>query len=195
MTIILTAKPCDDADDTIREQERVEESVLIERAKTEPEALAELYRNLEPRISAYVLRRVGNQHEAEDLVANVFLSMVRGLRKYRIGKSPFVAWLYRIATNEVNFWLRKRRIRSFFGLYKEISTAVEHDDESEHLRVALSRLPLIYQDVLSLHYLEQIPVNEVAAILVIAPGTVKSRLARGRELLRPILEQEKKHVK
>src|SRR5687768_8459827 len=86
-----------------------EEAALIERAKTDQEALAAIYRRYEPRIAAYVVRRIGRTHEAEDLVANVFLAMVRGLASYRTGETPFVAWLYRIASNEINRSIRKRR--------------------------------------------------------------------------------------
>lgn len=161
-----------------------DEAALIERAKTEPEALAAIYRSYQPKIAAYVVRRVGRTHEAEDLVANVFLAMVRGLAGYRAGESPFIAWLYRIASNEINRWIRKRRIRCFFGLYTEIAVAPSSLDDAEQLRVALSQLPLRYQTVLSLHYLEELSVNEIATVMVAAPGTVKSQLARGRDLLR-----------
>jgi RNA polymerase sigma-70 factor (ECF subfamily) len=167
------------------------EAALIERAKTEQEALAAVYRRYQPRIAAYVVRRLGHTHEAEDLVANVFLAMVRGLKNYRQGEVPFVAWLYRIASNEINRAIRKRRIRSFFGLYTEIAAAAESSDEAEQLRVALSQLPLHYQTALSLHYLEDLSVNEVAAVIGAAPGTVKSRLARGRDLLKAKLSQLK----
>jgi RNA polymerase sigma-70 factor (ECF subfamily) len=166
-----------------------DEAALIERAKTDPQALAAIYRRYEPRMAAYVVRRIGRTHEAEDLVANVFLAMVQGLAGYRAGEAPFVAWLYRIASNEINRWIRKRRIRSFFGLYTEIAAAAESPDEAEQLRVALSQLPLHYQTALSLHYLEDLSINECAAVIGTAPGTVKSRLARGRELLKAKLSQ------
>jgi RNA polymerase sigma-70 factor, ECF subfamily len=168
-----------------------EEAALVERAKTDPQALTVVYRRYEPRIAAYVVRRIGRTHEAEDVVASVFLAMVRGLASYRAGQAPFVAWLYRIASNEINRSIRKRRIRSFFGLYTEIATPAESTDEAEQLRVALSQLPLHYQTALSLHYLEDLSINEVAAVVGSAPGTVKSRLARGRELLKARLSQIK----
>src|SRR5688500_3261733 len=138
--------------DHLRADSDTGEAELIERAKTDQEALAALYRSYQPRISSYVVRRMGNTHEAEDLVANVFLAMVRELRTYRHGDAPFVAWLYRIASNEINRSLRKRRIRSFFGFHVEIASPAECSDEAEQLRVALASLPLHYQTVLSLHY-------------------------------------------
>jgi RNA polymerase sigma-70 factor (ECF subfamily) len=161
---------------------------LIERARSDREALAALYRRHQPRIAAYVVRRVGNTHEAEDLVANVFLAMVRGLAGYRASEAPFVAWLYRIATNEINRSIRKRRIRRFFGLSVEVADQSRPDGDHEPLRRALAELPLHFQTVLSLHYLEELSIDEVAAVTGSPPGTIKSRLSRGRELLRSKLK-------
>jgi RNA polymerase sigma-70 factor (ECF subfamily) len=161
-----------------------QEQGLIERAKTDSEALAVLYRRYQPRIAAYVMRRVGRTHEAENLVANVFLAMVRGLARYRCSESPFVAWLYRIATNEINRWIRKRRIRRFFGAAVDIVDERKPKDDGEQLRRALAELPISFQTVLSLHYLEDISVSDIAQVIGARPGTVKSRLSRGRDLLR-----------
>jgi RNA polymerase sigma-70 factor, ECF subfamily len=157
---------------------------LIEEAKTNGEALAMLYRTYQPRITAYVLRRIGDKHEAEDIVANVFVAMVQHVSRYRPSNAPFSSWLYRIATNEINYSIRKRRIRSFFGSPPDtIIPQPQSKDDSELVRVALSKLPLRLQNVVSLYYLEQLSVSEIANVLQCPTGTVKSRLARGRELL------------
>src|SRR5262245_23436981 len=130
------------------------------------------------------MRRVGDKHEAEDIVADVFLAMVRQLPSYRCTETPFSAWLYRIATNRINYWVRKRRIRTLFGSPPDVvDSRAPADDEGEQVRVALCRLPLKFQSVLSLYYLEQLPVDEIAQVLQCPTGTVKSRLARGRDLL------------
>lgn len=161
-----------------------DERGLVERARTDPEALSALYRTYQPRIAAYVVRRVGSTHEAEDIVANVFLAMVRGLARYRSSEAPFVAWLYRIASNEINRWIRKRRIRRFFGLGVDIVDRNQPASDGQWLRIVLNQLPLHYQTVLSLHYLEELSIDEIAAVIRVAPGTVKSRLSRGRAVLR-----------
>lgn len=165
-----------------------DERELVERARTDREALASLYRQHQPRIAAYVLRRVGNTHEAEDIVANVFLAMVRGLAAYRPGDAPFVAWLYRIATNEINRSIRKRRTRRFFGLSVEIADATRPPGDHEPLRRALAELPLHFQTALCLHYLEELSIDEISTVTGSPPGTIKSRLSRGRELLRAKLK-------
>lgn len=164
------------------------EDNLVELATKSSQALGRLYRLHEPRISAYVIRRVGNVHEAEDIVANIFMAMVKHLPKYRSTKAPFTAWLYRIATNEINWFFRKQRLLRMFAPIADIAESRRAtSDDSEEVREALSKLPMRYQNVLSLHYLEQLSVVEIADVLGIATGTVKSRLSRGRALLKKVL--------
>jgi len=89
LPLAMIAPDCDLPSEEFGKAE--EEAALIERAKGDPQALAAIYRRYQPRIAAYVVRRLGSTHEAEDLVANVFLAMVRGMRSYRHGEAPFVA--------------------------------------------------------------------------------------------------------
>src|SRR4051812_22812144 len=86
-----------------------EERQLVARAQRDPEALAVLYRAHYAAIASYVCRRVGDRHEADDLVAEAFLAMVRYLPRYRWSGAPFRAWLYRLATTQVNRWARRQR--------------------------------------------------------------------------------------
>jgi RNA polymerase sigma-70 factor (ECF subfamily) len=164
---------------------------LIEAAKSDPQALAQLYRQHYEAISRHVVRRVGRIGVAEDLVADVFLAMVRYLPRYRVGATPFRAWLYRLATNRVNRWARWERRRTCRKLH-DMPSAVQAGDpaqKADHLRSALLTLPTAFQSVLSLHYLEEMSVREIAQVVGCAEGTVKSRLSRGRELLRAILAE------
>ncbi|MBA3314004.1 MAG: RNA polymerase sigma factor [Planctomycetota bacterium] len=181
----------------VERSDAASEYELIEQAKSDPKALGLLYRRHQPRISAYVARRVGNSHEAEDIVAEVFLAMVRHLPRYRFSNAPLKAWLYRVATNEINRRLRKRRCRILLGIEKAADGASASSDEAEsassdeaeEVRLALSRLPTRFQSVLTLHYLEQLSVEEVALVLGCAEGTVKSRMSRGREMMRDQVER------
>src|SRR5262245_28443856 len=158
---------------------------LIERAKTSSDAVAALYRKYQPMITGYVFRRVKNRHDAEDIIANVFVSMVRGLPRYQTSEIPFAVWLYRIATNQINWWARKQRIRELVKLvFDRAGPEVPQRDDAEEIQDALGELPVRHQSVLSLYYLQELSVQEVATVLNVAVGTVKSRLARGRDLLR-----------
>jgi DNA-directed RNA polymerase specialized sigma24 family protein len=145
--------------------DREAEHRLIESAKRDPQALAQLYRQHYEAISRHVLRRVGRISVAEDLVADVFLAMVRYLPRYRVG-----------ATRKLH----------------DVPSAAEAGDpaqKADHVRSALLALPISFQSVLSLHYLDEMSVREIAQVIGCAEGTVKSRLSRGRDQLRAILTE------
>jgi RNA polymerase sigma-70 factor (ECF subfamily) len=164
---------------------------LLEAAKHDTNALSELYRQHYEAISRHVVRRVGQRTIAEDLVADVFLTMVRYLPRYRIGPTPFRHWLYRLATNRVNRWARWQSRRAWQQLQDVPSRKRESDQQAEadHVRAALLTLPLRFQSVLALHYLEEMGLEDISQILGCPLGTVKSRLARGRAMLRTLLTE------
>lgn len=85
------------------------ERTLVEEAKRSPEAMGRLFRLHYASIAGYVQRRVGNAHDAEDIIADAFLQMVRNLGKYEQRGIPFRIWLYRIANNEINRWARRKQ--------------------------------------------------------------------------------------
>jgi RNA polymerase sigma-70 factor (ECF subfamily) len=171
----------------------VDEGELVERAKRDRTALSELYRLHYQAIAGHIGRRLGNHPDIDDLVAETFLTMVRYLPRYRWTGAPFRAWLYRLATNQVNCWAKRRRRWTVEELRSETIGTVETNDSPDHdverLRLAMLTLPLRYQSVLSLHYLEEMPLADVAQALGCRIGTVKSRLSRGRNALRRLLEQ------
>jgi RNA polymerase sigma-70 factor (ECF subfamily) len=159
---------------------------LVERAKRDPLAFARLYRAHYAAIAGHVLRRVGDLHVAEDLAADVFVTAIRSIRRYRTRGVPFRAWLYRIATNTVNRWARKNRHRGA-NLHNHVDVPAPHTDavsDSAVARDALLALSPKLQAVLALHHLEGMSVEEVAAVLGCRVGTVKSRLSRARDALR-----------
>lgn len=167
------------------------EPALIEAARLDPEALSQLYRQQYPLMFRYILRRVGNRALAEDLVADVFVSMVRYLPRYRVRDVPFNAWLYRLATNRVNRWARWQRRRAARELKETANPRNDQDrrDMANHVRAALLALPLPFQTAVALHYLEEMSVADIASVVNCSVGTVKSRLARGREMLRAQLNE------
>jgi RNA polymerase sigma-70 factor (ECF subfamily) len=171
--------------------DREAERRLIEAAKHDPQALSQLYRQHYDAISKHIARRVGRPAIAEDLVADVFLAMVRYLPRYRVGTTPFRAWLFRMATNRVNRWARWQRRRACRQLH-DVPGPAKPDNcvqRAEYVRSALLALPLRLQSVLSLYYLDEMSIHDIALALGCAEGTVKSRLSRGREMLRATLAE------
>lgn len=167
------------------------ESQLVERAKCDRDAFAELYRRHCEMLLRHVYRRTGDVHVTEDVVADVFLTALKTLPCYRCQGVPVRFWLLRIATNAVNRWARRQRRHAAALLRLEhleaVAASPRSPDEAwneQHAERALLSLPPKYQAVLSLHYFEQLAIKDVAAVIGCRVGTVKSRLARGRDLLR-----------
>lgn len=170
-----------------------EEMLLIQKAKKDPEALSRLYRRHYAAISQHVRRRIGDAHQADDIVGEVFLTMVRELPKYRCRGIPFRVWLYKLATTQICRWARKQR---FVFTLKEMNDVADtrsddasDDAELDGIRGALLNLPEKYQNVISLYYLEGVPVSDIARLLRRPEGTIKTWLRRGREQLRNRLEK------
>lgn len=165
-----------------------EERDLVERARCDPDAFSRLYRGHYDAIAAYVYHRLGDVHATEDVVADVFMAALRSLPVYRCRGVPLRAWLYRIATNAVNRWLRRTRKRrgslALDPAIAESSASVHETSDTDAARAAFLALSPKHQTVLSLHYLEGMSVGELAAVIGCRLGTVKSRLFRAREAMR-----------
>lgn len=164
---------------------------LIRRAGHDREAFALVYRQHYDAIAGHVFRRTGDAHATDDIVAEVFLAAMRSISRFRFRGIPFRAWLFRIATNKVNRWARRRRrdaVEGFDGLGAVDPTAstaaTDRSPDADRAREAMLTLLPKHQAVLALHYLEGMSLKEVASVIGCRLGTVKSRLARGREDLR-----------
>ena len=169
--------------------DELSEREVVILAKQDPLAISYLYRQHYGAIHRYVNRRIGNADDTNDIVAEVFMSMVRYLPRFRWTGAPFRCWLLVLTTTQINRWIRKRR---FSNLWRSVESADQLmanqpdsvDERVEPIRKALLALPLTFQTVLTLHYFEDLSVDTIAEIMNCRPGTVKSRMSRGRELLR-----------
>lgn len=171
---------------------------LIRRAGRDREAFALLYRQHYDAIANHVFRRTGDAHATDDIVAETFMAAMRSISRFRFRGIPFRIWLFRIATNKVNRWARRRRrdaVASMEGI-DAVDTATssatgENGHEADRARKAMWTLLPKHQAVLSLHYLEGMSLKEVASVIGCRVGTVKSRLARGRAALRERLRKRR----
>lgn len=128
--------------------------------------------------------------EVDDLIQRTFLACVEGRDRVREGAS-LKAYLIGIARNQLLMYVRRRQRQD--QPYDEVTvaelsgspSAVMADREEEKILLqALRRIPLDLQTTVELYYWEQLPVQDIAEILEIPPGTVKSRLYRARDALR-----------
>lgn len=153
-------------------------------------ALFVQYKNLVYK-TAYLL--LGNTHEAEDALQEVFLLVHKSLSSFDARKGAFTTWLYRIT---LNFCLNHRRRRRRQSSLEEVSPTPATDfpsaqmAEEDSLWQATRSLSDKQQAVLILRYYWELPYAEIAAILEVPLGTVKSRLDLALKTLRKILEEQ-----
>ena len=190
----------------ISETELTDERSIVERAKKDPEVFGILFERHYPAIFGYVLRRVEDWNASKDITSEVFLKAFKCLWRYRWQGIPFSSWLYRIATNEVGMYFRKRRrpVLSLDQLMEEIGfepidpqtldaerleaeRKLQEYDDFLAIRSKMLALPIKYQDVIMLRYFERKSVKEIAEILNKKEGTVKSLLSRGIRRLKHLL--------
>ncbi len=147
----------------------------------------------ERRIYNLALRMTGREEDARDATQDAFLTAMRKLPSFR-GEAAFTTWLHRVAVNACYDVLRKRGRGGALGLEAEPRTpprpAPDHADDvdlSVDVRRALLEIPEDYRIVMLLHDVHDLPYEEVAAIVGVPVGTVKSRLHRGRVALARIM--------
>ncbi len=147
-------------------------------------------------------RFVGRPDEAEELTQEIFIRVYQSLHSYRINAGSFPSWLFRIARNLLIDHLRKTRHyrRAVLGQVDAVHLsddrnpdplrALEQAEAARILRRALRTLSSRSREAIVLRDLEGMEYQEVAAILGVPEGTVKSRINRGRlELARLVLQQ------
>ncbi|MDP9825478.1 RNA polymerase sigma factor SigE [Kineosporia succinea] len=158
-----------------------------------PPSWDEIVREHSARVYRLAYRLTGNQHDAEDLTQEVFVRVFRSLSSYTPG--TFEGWLHRITTNLfLDQARRKQRIR-FDNLTDEVTDrlpgreagperAWEHNNLDYDVQRALDALPPDFRAAVVLCDIEGLSYEEIAATLDVKLGTVRSRIHRGRALLR-----------
>jgi RNA polymerase sigma-70 factor (ECF subfamily) len=160
-----------------------EESILIQRAKTDAEAFGKLYERYVDRIYNYVYYRTGNAADAEDLTARIFERAIKHIGNYQDQGVPFSAWLYRIAHNLVANWHRDRSRRTIVSI-DDVSQWVVTDhgpefatqlmQDKEALLEAIGRLPADRQELLIFKFVELKSNAEIGDIMGRSEGAIKS---------------------
>lgn len=170
------------------ESEGEAERLLIEAAKTDPARFAELYESNFDRVYAYILRRVGDRHLAEDLTAEVFLRALAGLRRFEWRGLPFIAWLFKIAANEISD-LMTRAAKDHLAIQPEdsIDAGIQEVERRARLFALVDRLPADQGRVILMRFAEEKTVREIAGELGRTEGAVKQLQFRALRNLRATL--------
>ena len=181
------------------------ELALIAKARDgDGDAYGQLVQANQDRIYASVLRQVRDEHKAMDITQEAFIQAYRAIDTYE-DRAKFSTWMYRIAMNLITSHYRHERAQKRGGNKSETSLNIEGmpepgadqrtpddkvaaEDVGVQVRGAIDELDDEYRDVVVMRDLQGLSYDEIAEMLDIAPGTVRSRLHRGREKLKEKLK-------
>lgn len=164
------------------------------------EALGALYDRHRQMVYRTALMITGDAQAADDLLQDVFLRLFRFAANFDLQR-PLEPWLYRMTTNLSYDWVKRRK--SLVSSLDELTDwligtgkdtpyeVVEEQDEWAQVQIAVSALPLNQRVVVVLYYLNDLSVQDIAEILDVPVGTVKSRLHYGRRALKKKLGFER----
>lgn len=152
----------------------------------DPDAWELLVRRWHPKLWHFVSCMVSDQSTTDDIVQTIWLRVVRSLMRVKQPES-LAAWLFRIARIAVADQLRDRYRHPVADAEIEVADSDEPNawlDAVDAIHSGLVHLHPYDRETLVLHYLEGLPVSEVAMVCGVPEGTVKSRLSRARRILR-----------
>jgi RNA polymerase sigma-70 factor, ECF subfamily len=151
--------------------------------------LDELVRIWEPPLFYYLRRMLGDEDVSRQVMQEVWVKVLRGIGKLREPKS-FAAWAYRIAHVAAVDHMRDEYARATQPMDEETEIADDSPDmaisidDAEQVHMALGKLSLRHREVLTLFFLEDLSLGEIAAMLEVSEGTVKSRLHYAKAAIR-----------
>ena len=162
--------------------------MLVEAAQRDPSRFADLYEQNFHCVYAYIVRRVGDRRQAEDLTADVFREALAGIGKFEWRGVRFAAWLMGIASRIVaDHWKRSGRETGKPAKEAEPTVAAEIE-RSTMLFQLVDRLPEAQFRVIHMRFVEQKSIREIAQELDRSEGAVKQLQLRALESLRAQME-------
>ncbi len=165
-----------------------------------------LVRRYQDRLYNTVYRLLGNSEDAQDVVQESFISAYQSLDSFK-GDAKFFTWLYRIAMNAAISLKRKKKATVSLetgskhdlaidpldqSLDNQPGDAMERQEEEDRLQAALDKLSPEHKSVIVLKDIEDMKYEEIAEVLEVPIGTIRSRLHRARLELRDLLEPDEK---
>lgn len=187
--------------------EQSDREIIREILNGNEDLFAVLVSRYEKPIFNYVYGMVRQRQDAEDLTQEAFVKAFFALKTYK-DSFEFSTWMYRIARNVCLDYFRRQKIRSVFSLNTPVGEEEEdelgdflpagQDPEEgvlegellERVSQAVGRLPWKFREVIILRYIEELPYEDIAQILGVPVGTVKTYLHRAKTKLREMLGEE-----
>jgi len=192
-----------------------DEALMLEHGQGSEDAYALLVQRHQRGVLNYVYRMVQNRHIAEELTQDVFLALVRNGGRYQ-PTAKFTTYLYTIASNIVSKeWARRKRRPKLFSISSwwnqeddeafnpmdhvgderaNVLAAFQRGEISEAVNEALRHLPEHQRETFVLRRFQDLSYEEIAEVLEVPVGTIKSRIVRAERALRPYLEKYREYL-
>lgn len=180
----------------VSQKDRIYYELLVLRCRRgDKEAMEEVIRRFERPLFYYIRRLVGNEADAWNLLQETWMKTIRSLHQLRDPKN-LAAWLYGIARRSSMSHLRTKYSEAMRLDDAADPTDIEDAGElpafedAEQVHCGLSKLSIPHRDVLTLFFLQDLTLEQIAEVLGLPVGTVKSRLHYARNRLKEVLEKE-----
>jgi len=173
---------------------------LVHKARQgDKEAFAALYESHFDRIYRYVVMKIGNRAEAEDMTQQVFVKAYESMGSYQWQGTPFSAWLFRIAHNQIVDFIRKESKKPTVWLDESLPIAGNSDPQGEievklnieQVTVAAQQLTKAQREVISLRFAGEMSITEVAKAMRKSEGAIKALQHSAIQALRKTLKAGK----
>ena len=179
--------------DKAKQAYKDEDQTLVAAAKKNRDAFAIIYDKYFERIYLFIFKRVCDEDIAGDICQETMLKVMFNIDKYEDRGLPFSAWLYRIASNEVNLFFRKKKKNVVVEVQekhlKDIMEegeigAIENEEDQEKLLTSLSKLKPEHCEIVELRFFLHYSFKEIADFYAISEANAKMRLYRVLEKMK-----------
>lgn len=172
------------------------EEVILRRAIENPQAFAPIYEKYYLAIFKFVLQRVENEQYASEIVSDVFAKAIFNLKKYKFKGTPFSAWLYRVAYNEIATKFRKDNRKRTVNIPDETwSLFASENDEIEDNSLSFKKLKLCLQklkpnevELIEMRFFEDRPFKEMGEILELTTENARVKTHRALKKLQKLFK-------
>ena len=174
------------------------ERVLVLRAQVgDREAFDQLVTLYQERLMYYVHRLVQDWHQSRDILQQVWLDVFRMLGKLQ-SPNAFRVWLYRIAHHRAVTHIRRQRVESDAREQLALEAVDSEDwndldllENADMVHYALNKVSIVHREIMTLRFLEEMDVKDIACVMQSSEGTAKSRLHYARIAMRRIIIEER----
>ena len=172
------------------EMER-EYMLTLQNKQASPMPFERIYEQFYPRVYSYILRKINNTHDAEDMASDIFVYCYHHFSDYDPEKASVATWLYLIVNSRVKNYFRDKKVTVDIQTMENILLAedptpvdaVELEEERAVLAQALEMLPATQRKIVILRYFYDKSAPEIARQLGISPGNVRTTLSRALDRL------------